>query len=125
MGATETVRPRVSYTDAERAPEDGRRYELYDGEVCVVDPVRACIEVHRLEAGDYVRLQVACARVESSRRWCTERRPELRRGPRPREIRHRDTEAQRLSLVMRSLVSAARGPQARVRREPGADESGS
>lgn len=30
------VKPRVSYTDLERAPEDGRRYELYDGEVFVV-----------------------------------------------------------------------------------------
>jgi Uma2 family endonuclease len=31
-----TVRPRVSYADLERAPEDGRRYELYDGEVFAV-----------------------------------------------------------------------------------------
>jgi Uma2 family endonuclease len=30
------VRPRVSYADLERAPEDGCRYELYDGEVFVV-----------------------------------------------------------------------------------------
>jgi Uma2 family endonuclease len=36
MGAVERVRPRVSYADLERAPEDGRRYELYDGEVFVV-----------------------------------------------------------------------------------------
>ncbi|MGB7220685.1 MAG: Uma2 family endonuclease [Vicinamibacterales bacterium] len=28
--------PRVSYADLERWPEDGRRYELYDGEVYVV-----------------------------------------------------------------------------------------
>jgi Uma2 family endonuclease len=27
------VRPRVSYADLERLPEDGRRYELYDGEL--------------------------------------------------------------------------------------------
>ena len=27
------VQPRVSFADLERAPEDGRRYELYDGEV--------------------------------------------------------------------------------------------
>jgi len=32
------VRPRVSLTDLERAPEDGRRYELYDGEAFVVVP---------------------------------------------------------------------------------------
>ena len=36
MGAVGKVRPRVSYADLERAPEDGRRYELYDGEVYVV-----------------------------------------------------------------------------------------
>jgi len=30
------VRPRVSYADLERSPEDRRRYELYDGEVFVV-----------------------------------------------------------------------------------------
>ena len=30
------MRPRVSYADLERLPEDGRRYELYDGEVFVV-----------------------------------------------------------------------------------------
>jgi len=36
MGAVERVRPRVSFADLERVPEDGRRYELYDGEVYVV-----------------------------------------------------------------------------------------
>jgi len=36
MGSMKAVRPRVSYADLERAPEDGRRYELYDGEVFVV-----------------------------------------------------------------------------------------
>ena len=36
MGPMKAVRPRVSYADLERAPEDGRRYELYDGEVYVV-----------------------------------------------------------------------------------------
>ena len=30
------VKPRVSYADLEHMPEDGRRYELYDGEVSVV-----------------------------------------------------------------------------------------
>ncbi len=30
------VRLRISYSDLERAPEDGRRYELYDGEMFVV-----------------------------------------------------------------------------------------
>ena len=36
MWPMKAVRPRVSYADLERAPEDGRRYELYDGEVFVV-----------------------------------------------------------------------------------------
>ena len=36
MTPVKVVRPRVSYADLERAPEDGRRYELYDGEVFVV-----------------------------------------------------------------------------------------
>src|SRR6185503_16779955 len=33
MAAMQAVHPRVSYADMERWPEDGRRYELYDGEV--------------------------------------------------------------------------------------------
>ena len=36
MGAVERVHPRVSFADLERAVDDGRRYELYDGEVYVV-----------------------------------------------------------------------------------------
>ena len=36
MSAVKAVQPRISYADLERAPEDGRRYELYDGEVFVV-----------------------------------------------------------------------------------------
>lgn len=36
MAAMGTARARVSYADLERWPEDGRRYELYDGEVRVV-----------------------------------------------------------------------------------------
>ena len=36
MGGVERVRARVSFADLERAPEDGRRYELYDGKVYVV-----------------------------------------------------------------------------------------
>jgi Uma2 family endonuclease len=44
------VRPRVSYADLERAPEDGRRYELYDGEVFVVPApfLRHQIVQHRI-----------------------------------------------------------------------------
>jgi Uma2 family endonuclease len=36
MPIVKAVRPRVSYTDLAQTPEDGRRYELYDGEVFVV-----------------------------------------------------------------------------------------
>jgi len=36
MALVKVIEPRVSYADLERAPEDGRRYELYDGEVFVV-----------------------------------------------------------------------------------------
>jgi Uma2 family endonuclease len=39
------VKPRVSYADLERMPEDGRRYELYDGEVSVVPAPDLAIEV--------------------------------------------------------------------------------
>ena len=33
---SQVVRPRVSYSDLQHQPEDGRRYEIYDGEVFVV-----------------------------------------------------------------------------------------
>lgn len=36
MAPMKLMGPRVSYADLERAPEDWRRYELYDGEVVVV-----------------------------------------------------------------------------------------
>lgn len=36
MRRVETVRPRVSYADLQRMPEDGHRYELYDGALYVV-----------------------------------------------------------------------------------------
>lgn len=32
----DVIRPRVSYSDLVQQPEDGRRYEIYDGEVLVV-----------------------------------------------------------------------------------------
>lgn len=36
MAPMTAAHPRVSFADLERWPEDGRRYELYDGEVYVV-----------------------------------------------------------------------------------------
>jgi hypothetical protein len=50
MGAVERERRRVNFADLKRAPDDGRRYELYDGEV---------LEVLRREAGSYVLVQRA------------------------------------------------------------------
>lgn len=40
--------PRVRFADLERWPEDGRRYELYDGEVCEVP---SPILLHQIVAG--------------------------------------------------------------------------
>ena len=52
MTPVRVVRPRVSYTDLQQAPEDGRRYELYDGEAFVVPaPIpRHQLAVQNLEA---------------------------------------------------------------------------
>jgi hypothetical protein len=36
MAPVKVVRPLVRYADLERTPENGRRYELYDGEVFAV-----------------------------------------------------------------------------------------
>ena len=36
MAAMKAVDPRVSFAELERWPDDGRQYELYDGEVIVV-----------------------------------------------------------------------------------------
>ena len=47
MRRVETVKPRVSYSDLERMPEDGNRYELYDGELYVVP---APLPVHQIVA---------------------------------------------------------------------------
>ena len=50
MAPVETVRPRLTFADLERMPDDGRRYELYDGEVVVVPSplLRHQIVQHRL-----------------------------------------------------------------------------
>jgi Uma2 family endonuclease len=56
MRPVERVKPRVSYADLQRMPEDGNRYELYDGELYVVpSPLpfqqivlqRFCLILHR------------------------------------------------------------------------------
>ena len=58
MPPVKLMRPRVSYADLERAPEDGRRYELYDGEVFVVP---APIPLHQLAVHQFADLLKAYA----------------------------------------------------------------
>jgi Uma2 family endonuclease len=55
MSAMKAVRPRVSYADLERAPEDGRRYELYDGEVFVVPAPLPKHQIVAMEIGERLR----------------------------------------------------------------------
>ena len=59
MSAVNAIRPRVSYADLERAPEDGRRYELYDGEVFVVP---APLARHQVVQQNIVQRLVAYAK---------------------------------------------------------------
>jgi Uma2 family endonuclease len=58
MSPMKAVRPRVSYADLERAPEDGRRYELYDGEVFVVPAPLPRHQVVGLAVVDLLRTYV-------------------------------------------------------------------
>ena len=53
MPSVKLLRPRVSFADLQRAPEDGRRYELYDGEVFVVP---APIPLHQLAVHQFADL---------------------------------------------------------------------
>jgi Uma2 family endonuclease len=60
MAPMKAAYPRVSFADMEKWPDDGRRYELYDGEVYAVP---SPIPLHQIVAGrlhlalsDYVRL---------------------------------------------------------------------
>ena len=48
MRRVEAVRPRVSFADLQRMPDDGNRYELYDGELWVVP---APLLIHQIVAG--------------------------------------------------------------------------
>ena len=48
MGGVRAANPRVSFADLERWPDDGRRYELYDGEVFVIP---SPILLHQVVAG--------------------------------------------------------------------------
>ena len=45
MTGVKAAQPRVSYAELERWPEDGRRYERYDGEVYVVPSL---LQLHQI-----------------------------------------------------------------------------
>lgn len=60
MAIVRAVRPRVSYADLERWPEDGRRYELYDGEVFVVP---SPLPIHQVVCNAICRLLETYATV--------------------------------------------------------------
>ncbi len=55
MAGVKALVPRVSYADMERWPEDGRRYELYDGEVFEIP---SPLPIHQIVLG---RLHIALA----------------------------------------------------------------
>jgi len=59
MAGVKAAQERVSYADLERWPEDGRRYELYDGEVFEIPspiPLHQMISARlHLALADYVR----------------------------------------------------------------------
>lgn len=54
------VRPRVSFADLERWPDDGKRYELYDGEVIVIP---AQIARHQRVADKILVVLLECERT--------------------------------------------------------------
>jgi Uma2 family endonuclease len=55
MALVKTVRPRVSYTDLCQQPEDGRRYEIYDGEVFVVPSPLPLHQIVAMNIYDWLR----------------------------------------------------------------------
>ena len=70
MATVKLVRPRVSYADLERSPEDGRRYELYDGEVFVVPAPLPRHQVVQILIVELLRGGV-CSDVEVGQRRAT------------------------------------------------------
>jgi Uma2 family endonuclease len=55
MTAMKAADQRVSYADLERWPDDGRRYELYDGEVFVVPSPLPLHQMVAARLNDYLR----------------------------------------------------------------------
>ena len=64
MPTVKLVQPRVSYADLQQTPEDGRRYELYDGEVFVVP---APTPMHQLAIHEFANLLKAYAQTHGGR----------------------------------------------------------
>jgi Uma2 family endonuclease len=64
MAPVKLVQPRVSYADLQQTPEDGRRYELYDGEVFVVP---APTPLHQLAIHEFANLLKAYAETHGGR----------------------------------------------------------
>lgn len=64
MATVKVLRPRVSYADLERWPEDGRRYELYDGEVFVVP---SPLPIHQVVGLAIVQILDGYARAHGGR----------------------------------------------------------
>lgn len=55
MAFVERTRPRVSYRDLCEQPEDGRRYEIYDGELFVVPSPLPLHQIVALNIYDWLR----------------------------------------------------------------------
>ncbi|MGH9346069.1 MAG: Uma2 family endonuclease, partial [Vicinamibacterales bacterium] len=61
MRRVEALKPRVSFADLQRMPEDGNRYELYDGELRVVPSL--------LPRHEIVRGRIHEALIDYRRQW--------------------------------------------------------
>jgi Uma2 family endonuclease len=59
MPPVDVTRPRASFADLERTPDDGRRYEIYDGEVSVVPAPLPRHQIVVLNLYDIFRASVA------------------------------------------------------------------
>ena len=60
MASMQHVQPRVGYTDLENLPDDGRRYEIYEGELVVVP---SPLVRHQVLVGAVFRILDAYART--------------------------------------------------------------
>ena len=68
MAAMKAVDPRVSYAELEQWPDDGRRYELYGGEVIVVP---APLPIHQLAVVRLVEILTGYAKKTGGLALCS------------------------------------------------------